>query len=74
MSNLILTPAPLNTVTVAAGSSLFTVAAQYLGDATKWGQISDINPALNGDPLITAITVVNLPTATVASNGGLIGR
>jgi hypothetical protein len=74
MSNLILTPTPVNSVTVAAGSSLFAVAAAYLGDATKWNQISDMNPALNGDPLVTQVTTLSLPTDTIESNGGLIGR
>ena len=69
----IFVPAGQQTITVGPGN-LFQVAAQYLGDATKWNQISDINPALNGDPYFYVTTTLNLPPNNVASNGGLIAR
>lgn len=74
MANQILSSVPSKTVTVAAGDNLFNVAARELGDATKWNQISDLNPSLNGDPFITETVTLNLPTQVIATNGGLIAR
>jgi len=69
----IFVPAYAQKVTVGSGN-LFAVAALYLGDATKWNQISDLNAALDGDPFFNGITTLILPASTILTNGGLIGR
>lgn len=55
-----------------SNTTLFHVAAQYLGDATLWTAIA----ALNGmtDPQIVGLTTLTVPQGTgLVSNGGILG-
>lgn len=52
-----------------AGSTLYHVAAQQLGDATQWNRIA----ALNGlaDPLLSGVNDLLLPPYDLSATGGL---
>ena len=52
-----------------AGTTLFHVAAQYLGDATQWNRIA----ALNGldDPSLNGVVELLLPSYDTSASGGL---
>lgn len=54
------------TVTVAGGT-LFDVAAQQYGDATKWPAIAQANGLV--DPLITGVMTLKIPTIAPSSGG-----
>lgn len=55
-----------------AGGNLFLIAAQYLGDATQWNRIADLNNMT--DPLFTDIRLLKLPPVDKnAGNGGIFG-
>lgn len=56
------------TVTVAGGN-LFALAAQYLGDATQWVRIAQVN-GLN-DPVLTGLVTLVLPPVDPAAGGGV---
>lgn len=56
-----------------AGGTLFSVAAQYLGDASQWNRVA----ALNGltDPWLTGLTTLKIPPVNPsAANGGILGQ
>lgn len=62
---------------MASGTNLFTLAAQYLGDATQWYRIAELNkvactnPATGLiDPWITTLVTLLIPPAG-PSNGGI---
>lgn len=69
----ILVPVTAKVITVA-DSNLFRIAADYLGDATKWNYISDLNPQLAGDPYFDGTVTLVLPPSNQPTNGGLIAR
>ena len=52
-----------------AGTDLFTIAAQQLGDATQWYRIA----ALNGlsDPMIFGLVTLQIPDFDASATGGL---
>ena len=54
---------------IVAGTNLFSVAAQELGDATQWYRIA----ALNGftDPMVFGLATLVIPSADPATTGGL---
>jgi hypothetical protein len=54
---------------IVAGTDLFTVAAQELGDATQWYRIA----ALNGltDPMVFGLTTLLVPVLDASAIGGL---
>lgn len=55
-----------------AGGNLFVIAATYLGDATQWNRIAQLNNM--GDPFFTDIRVILLPPPNKnAGNGGILG-
>jgi hypothetical protein len=54
------------TVTVAGGT-LYDVAAQQYGDATKWPTIAQANGLT--DPLITGVQTLKIPTAAPVTGG-----
>lgn len=60
-----------NRVITVAGGNLFAIAAQYLGDATKWYQIAKANGLT--DPMIVGIVTLTIPQSSIASNGGILG-
>ena len=54
---------------LVAGTDLFTVAAQELGDATQWFRIA----ALNGltDPMLFGLATLQIPDVDASQTGGL---
>jgi hypothetical protein len=56
-----------------ASANLFALAAQYLGDATQWYRIAQLNGFT--DFLVSGLTTPILipPADANASNGGLLG-
>ena len=53
-----------------SNTSLFHLAARYLGDATLWYILADLNNI--DDPWIVKMTEIKIPDATgVVSNGGV---
>lgn len=55
-----------------AGGNLFQLAAQYLGDASQWNRIAELNGL--ADPILptTAITLTLPPVNASAGNGGIL--
>ena len=59
-------------VITVTGGNLFALAAQYLGDATQWNRIAQLNRLL--DPfLVGTITLTIPPVNAKAGNGGILG-
>lgn len=54
---------------VVAGSNLFTIAAQELGDATQWHRIAALNNLI--DPMIFGLATLNIPDLDMTATGGL---
>lgn len=54
-----------------AGGNLFRVAATYLGDATQWIRIAQLNNLT--DPMLTGTVTLKLPPANKTAGGGLAG-
>ena len=52
------------TVLVPPGTSLFNLAATYLGDATAWTRIAELNRIR--DPFVTELTTLLIPGGTLA--------
>jgi hypothetical protein len=60
------------TILIQPGTTLFHVSATFLGDATQWYRIAQINGIT--DPFPTALTLLNLPTIRTAPGQPLAGR
>lgn len=58
----------MQTITVA-GSNLFAIAAQQLGDATQWIRIARLNNL--SDPLLTGVVTLLIPSVDPAAGGGV---
>ena len=58
----------MQTLTVAGGN-LFQLAAQYLGDATQWIRIAQLNNL--SDPLLTGLTTLLVPDVDASAGGGI---
>ncbi|MCE9565852.1 MAG: hypothetical protein K8U57_27825 [Planctomycetes bacterium] len=58
----------MRTITVAGGD-LFTLALQYLGDATQWNRIAQANGLI--DPTLTGIVTLQIPSVDPAAGGGV---
>ena len=54
---------------VVAGTNLFALAAQELGDATQWYRIASLNNI--SDPLIFGLTTLVLPDLDASATDGL---
>ena len=57
-------------VTVSS-TTLFAVAAAFLGDATQWNRIAQLNGLT--DPWITGVVTLQLPSPSQTGNGGVLG-
>jgi hypothetical protein len=57
-----------NSITVFSGN-LFQIAAQYLGDATQWIRIAQLNNM--SDPTIHRMTILVLPFVDAFAGGGI---
>jgi nucleoid-associated protein YgaU len=63
----------MKTITVAGGN-LFQIAAQYLGDATQWIRIAQLNKAkLSGgnDPQLSGVVTLIIPDVDPTAGGGV---
>ncbi len=58
----------MQTLTVAGGN-LFQLAAQYLGDATQWIRIAQLNGL--SDPLLAGLTTLLVPDVDASAGGGI---
>ena len=58
----------MQTLTVAGGN-LFQLAAQYLGDATQWIRIAQLNNL--SDPLLPGLTTLLVPDVAASAGGGI---
>lgn len=56
---------------LVAGTDLFTVAAQELGDATQWYRIAALNDL--DDPMVFGLTTLQIPDLDASATGGLPG-
>ncbi len=56
-------------VIVVAGGNLFTLAAQYLQDATQWIRIAQANGL--SDPVVQGVTTLVIPEVNPAAGGGI---
>ncbi len=54
---------------LVAGTDLFTVASQELGDATQWFRIAVLNGLT--DPMVFGLTTLQIPDLDVSQIGGL---
>ena len=61
---------------IVTGTDLFTLASQYLGDATQWNRIAASNSLVNSDgfidPFIDAATTVTLPPVDNTRSNGVL--
>jgi L-ascorbate metabolism protein UlaG (beta-lactamase superfamily) len=60
------------TVITIAGGNLFRLAAQYLGDATQWIRIAQLNSL--SDPVISGVVTLNLPAPDPSAGGGIAAQ
>lgn len=58
-------------ITIFSGN-LFEIAARYLGDATQWVRIAQLNGV--SDPMISAMTVLRLPPVDASAGGGIVAN
>ena len=58
-----------NAITVFSGD-LFHISAQYLGDATQWIRIAQLNNL--SDPVIRRLTKLVLPPPDSTAGGGIV--
>jgi hypothetical protein len=65
----IVTAITLQTITVAGGN-LYALAAKYLGDATQWNRIAQLNGMT--DPFFTSVLTLKIPPLG-QGNGGVLG-
>jgi hypothetical protein len=56
------------TITVTS-TTLFQIACQYYGDATQWDRIATLNNI--GDPWLSGLTTLVLPSTEIATGGAL---
>ncbi len=61
----------MKTITVAGGN-LYQLALQYLGDATQWSRIAEVNGLT--DPVINGIVTLQLPQVDTSAGGGIYGN
>jgi hypothetical protein len=58
----------MRTITVAGGN-LFELALLYLGDATQWNRIAEVNGLT--DPMLSGVTTLQIPSVDTAAGGGV---
>lgn len=58
----------MKTVIVASGN-LYQLALQYLGDATQWNRIAQVNGLV--DPMITGLMTLQIPSVDANAGGGI---
>ena len=55
-----------------AGGNLYRVAAQYLGDATQWIRIAQLNSL--SDPMLSGVVALRLPEVDAQAGGGVAAQ
>lgn len=61
----------MQTLTVAGGN-LFQLSAQYLGDATQWIRIAQLNGL--SDPMLLGLTTLLVPDLDASAGGGIASQ
>jgi hypothetical protein len=61
----------MQTITVAGGN-LFQIAAQYLGDATQWIRIAELNSIK--DPELSGVVTLLIPQVDSSAGGGIAAQ
>lgn len=61
----------MKTITVA-GDNLFRIAAAYLGDATHWIRIAQLNNL--SDPVLEGVTTLLIPDIDRSAGGGIAAQ
>lgn len=61
----------MQTITVTGGN-LYQLAAQYLGDATQWNRIAEVNGLL--DPVLSGVVTLKIPAQNPNAGGGVLVR
>lgn len=56
------------TITVIGGN-LYSLAAQYLNDATQWIRIAQTNNI--SDPILEGMNILTIPQINTAAGGGI---
>lgn len=51
------------------GGNLFQIAAQYLGDATQWIRIAQLNGL--SDPMLAGLITLTIPDTDQNAGGGI---
>ena len=55
-----------------AGGDLFRIAMTYLGDATQWVRIAQLNHL--SDPVISGVLTLRLPDRNPQAGGGIAAQ
>lgn len=55
---------------VVTGGSLFGIASHYLGDATQWIRIAQLNGL--SDPMLHGLVTLRLPDVDATAGGGIV--
>ena len=58
----------MKTISVAGGN-LFQIAAQYLGDASQWLRIAQLNGL--SDPILSGVVTLTIPNTDQNAGGGI---
>jgi hypothetical protein len=61
----------MQTLTVTS-CTLFSLACDYLGDATQWNRIASLN-GIN-DPWISGIVTISMPPVDLSAGGGIASQ
>ncbi len=56
-------------IIIVAGGDLFSLAAQYLGDATQWIRIAQANRI--SDPVLQGVNRLVIPPVDPTAGGGI---
>jgi hypothetical protein len=56
-------------ITIFSGN-LFEIASRYLGDATQWIRIAQLNNL--SDPMVEGMTQLELPPIDATAGGGIV--
>ena len=59
------------TLTIA-GSNLFRIAAEQLGDATQWIRIAQLNGLI--DPMLSGVHTLQIPDVDPNAGGGIAAQ
>lgn len=59
-------------IITVVGGSLFQLAAQYLGDATQWLRIAQLNNI--SDPMLSGPVTLTIPDTDQNAGGGIASQ